>query len=614
MEVNTPRTRRRVTPGPSDHVTDDFRPSLVWDSFVSERIVGSDCYGQPIYEGFCTHCHKHFKNHRSFYAHIKNCGDTDANRKLDEFFGERAPAAANIPTVTSPTETLTMSEADRSVVLAICKLNLPISTVGKEEWKNLMSAVGATVKTPCPRKLRCLIVALAAEFRETIHQELRGKHVSVIADGGTLGDRTVYAVAFFTGRKIYFGAILTVEVSDHKSLAEALSVPLRKAMDAGAVITAIITDNARNLVLATTDCAQGGIAPTTVSVQQILGTPILHLQCGIHTANLTITDYCHESPDFATFKKEITDLFKFLRKKAIKKKLKKAGVTTKIPMIQDIKWLTYVQAFQFLKRYDSEINSVLRETKAENDKQQFDTVKDSWRRYLLVLEPLGVFETSVQTNNIYLGEYYEMYRVMIDELLKLQMPEANTLVDLLRKRLEETGFMTIAELSFIFQRSKLDEVRRKFHLLFSWAIRDVHDPQRPTVQTCYQKMTAKLVQICTFWGVHDAADVVPIMFETFLKEMQHETRETTEAFYRNLMSQKLRIKGRWVSWEGFAIVAFRLARLPASEAIAERMFSHLSNLFPAQRWGSGDDLLQDQMTIRMQSLFNEYNRKTDLNQ
>ena len=107
---------------------------------------------------------------------------------------------------------------------------------------------------------------------------------------------------------------------------------------------------------------------------------------------------------------------------------------------------------------------------------------------------------------------------------------------------------------------------------------------------------------------------MPIMFETFLKEMQHETRETTEAFYRNLMSQKLRIKGRWVSWEGFAIVAFRLAQLPASEAIAERMFSHLSNLFPAQRWGSGDDLLQDQMTIRMQSLFNESNRKTDLNQ
>ena len=132
-----------MTPGPSNHVTEDSRPSLIWDSFVSARIVGHDCYGQPIYEGFCAYCNKHFKNHRSFYAHVKNCGDTDANRKLDEFFGQRTRATANTPKVTTPAETLTMSEADRSVVLAICKLNLPISTVGKEEWKDLMSAVGS---------------------------------------------------------------------------------------------------------------------------------------------------------------------------------------------------------------------------------------------------------------------------------------------------------------------------------------------------------------------------------------------------------------------------------------------------------------------------------------
>ena len=581
----------------------------IWRNFEARQPVREDGYGQTIFSGVCAICKKRFKNHRSFYHHSKLCCADSGNTSLADYFSlskndeaERS-SSCRVTDIVQEEEKL-LSDADRAIVIAVCRLGIPLQTTGKEEWKQLLEAVGATKKTPCPQKLRGLIIALAANFRERIRRELKGKHVTVIADGGTLGDRTVYATAYFCEQRVYFGGLLTVSSSDHKSLAEALAPPIGELLKTNVLVVGIITDNAKNLVLATTSTAQDPKLASTqnASIQSLLKTDILHIQCGIHTTNLVIADYCRNSEDFCTFKKEITELFKHLRSKQVKLKLKNRGVSAKVPMIQEIKWLTYVEAFSFLQRYEGEINAVL----AEDTKSAFTSIKETWKAYLTVLDPLGKFLNYLQRNNAYLADYYEHYHKMIRELEALSSPQANELRQLLRLRIEDSGLLTLAELSFIFLRRNVKSVSSKYELLFSWSLEAVNHPRRHELQQCYERMIKRLTEICVFWRVNSAEEIIPVMFDIHLKEHQV-AGESGEFFFRKLMTKNLTINHKVISWQGFCLVAWRLAQLPASEAIAERMFSHLSSLFPSQRWGSTDQLLQDQMMIRMQTIFDAFN-------
>lgn len=585
----------------------------IWHNFEPDEPIRDDGYGRTIFSGVCSICRKRFTNHRSFYYHSKVCGRSPGNTRLDDYFGSSAIDGEEKSHPETPNgsvseileeEQMLMPESDRATVIAVCRLGIPLYTTAKLEWKQLMQAVGATVKTPCPQKLRALIIALAGNFRERIRRELRGKHVTVITDGGTLGERTVYAIAYFCEQRVYFGGMVTVSSSDHKSLAEALAHPIADLLKNDVIVVAIITDNARNLVLATTSPDQNPAgASKDASVQSLVQSPILHIQCGIHTTNLVIADYCRVSEDFCEFKKDITELFKLLRSKPMKRKLRRQGVSSKVPMIQEIKWLTYIDAFSFLKRYEREVNTVL----SEDGSTQFDSVKPIWMTYLTVLEPLGEFLKYLQRNNAYLAEYYVEYEKMIAQLERLASPEANKLIQLLRSRIEESGLLSLAELAFIFLRRDVKSVYTRFELLFSWSLEAVNNPRRKEIQMRYERLTSKLVEICRFWRVQAAEQVIPIMFDNYLREYQ-KTAEPAEFFFRKLMAKHLVVNGAPVSWQGFCIVAWRIAQLPASEAIAERMFSHLSSLFPSQRWGSADNLIEDQMMVRMQTVFDEYNK------
>lgn len=169
----------------------------------------------------------------------------------------------------------------------------------------------------------------------------------------------------------------------------------------------------------------------------------------------------------------------------------------------------------------------------------------------------------------------------------------------------------LSHLLFILSRIDVDAVKREFHSLFSWSIIDIKNPKRIELQAKYEELSRKLVELSEFWKISNAANVMPIMFELFLKNME-KINTTTEAFYRSLATKCIYIDGVGnVSCEGFAIVAFRISHLPASEAICERVFSHLTNLFTASRWATEDSLMDDQMTVRMQGIFDKSNQNQE---
>lgn len=585
----------------------------IWSIFEKGELIEMDKYGRKIYNGQCKVCHKFFENHRSFYSHGKRCilkkRDKIRNHNINEYVSSNKNSS-EIPGIETTCETITgscLSDDQIALVNAICHLNMPISTLGKSEWQGLISALGARSQTPCPAKIRGLVVAYASEIRMKIDNELSGKHVTVITDGGTLGDRTIYNVVFFSEKKLYFGGLLRVQISDHETLAKELQNPIKRIEKKEAVIIAIITDNAKNLSLATTSSAQNPrfTKNQITCIQELTRLPIFHVPCGIHTINLVISDYEKKSKDFSSFKIGITEYFRKLHSKPVKNVLRQAGITRKIPIIEEIKWRTYVEAFGFL---ETELDKIKECTSRNPEIFKELIFRDEWLDYLKVLKPLGVFETIVQDNNVYLSEYYQYYIKMINDIELMKTAESIEFKSLISQRMKNSGLECLSHLSFILSRIDIKSVKSEFHSLFSWNMIDISNPKRTELQTKYEELTRKLVELSQFWKVSDASRVIPIMFELFLKNMG-ESSTTTEAYYRSLSTKHVFINGLGnVSCQGFAIVALRISQLPASEAVCERVFSHLANLFPPSRWSTNDNFMDAQMTVRMQGIFDKSNQ------
>ena len=88
--------------------------------------------------------------------------------------------------------------------------------------------------------------------------------------------------------------------------------------------------------------------------------------------------------------------------------------------------------------------------------------------------------------------------------------------------------------------------------------------------------------------------------------------ESTEPFSRTMTSEVYcgeTHNGRQIaiSWKEFAITAFRICQLTATEVVAERVFSHLALILPANHYCCKDDLVSPQIIVRMQAIFGKAN-------
>ena len=346
-------------------------------------VTGRTSDGRPVREAKCTLCHQIFSNDRSGYKHLKNIHNI-ANivnnkgvRKLDEFFDINTNNAESFDnsvsqkeaeiTVVLPTNTITQSQI--RLILAICNLGIPLQTIGRREWMEFLAEVGAQVIVK-PKKLRSLIMIYKTEIKSRIRREIKGKNITLITDGGTICDKTYYVCILFCDKRLYFGGLAHVERSDHESIAKGLYQVLSYYLKKDSSLIGIVSDNASNILLATTDKNQPGpkinLQNQVISVQKLFNMKTLHISCGIHTANLILKDMMID-PNFASFKNGLVKLFKFLREKDIRLLAREKGIHFKIPLIQEIKWLCYLQAINFINTFRNQINEILMEKYNSND-------------------------------------------------------------------------------------------------------------------------------------------------------------------------------------------------------------------------------------------------------
>ena len=146
-------------------------------------------------------------------------------------------------------------------------------------------------------------------------------------------------------------------------------------------------------------------------------------------------------PDFQTFKKEMKRLFKFLREKKVRQKLTDLGVKQKVTLIQDIKWLSFYQAFSFLERFKGEVENVLADkTIRARKRPTFTTIPETWYAYLQALAPLGEFILETEKTDTRLCDVFSL---LSD--LKTKWDEFDSEVSRMLSTMMATRFESTAE-------------------------------------------------------------------------------------------------------------------------------------------------------------------------
>ena len=184
-----------------------------------------------------------------------------------------------------------IDEYTRLQIQLICRVGLPLATLKSCHWKDLLSFLGSDVKVT-PSRLRASLLLYSDEIKARNYAQLKGQLVSIITDGGTITDKEFYIVILYCNGKFYFAGALHLPHTDHDAIAEALAPVIDAILNHQGKPIAIVTDNARNLKLATTDTNQPGRTIDTSaqisSIQSRTGQPILHISCTIHSAHLLL--------------------------------------------------------------------------------------------------------------------------------------------------------------------------------------------------------------------------------------------------------------------------------------------------------------------------------------
>ena len=102
-------------------------------------------------------------------------------------------------------------------------------------------------------------------------------------------------------------------------------------------------------------------------------------------------------------------LFKFLREKKVRQKLKELGVKQKVDLVQEIKWLSFYQAFSFIRRFKAEVENVLADkTMRARKRPTFTTIPETWYAYMQALAPLGEFILKTEKSDTRLCDVFSL--------------------------------------------------------------------------------------------------------------------------------------------------------------------------------------------------------------
>lgn len=546
--------------------------------------------GNIVKRGRCPICNAYFSNHRSYLNHVNispNHSTEDFKQKIknqtiiDCVSSEKIDANLSFPERIPPKCSLSNEEINLCQFLCTC--SIPINIVTKKEFRVLMDNVKFTQVTR--NRARTLLLRYSNYLLDMTYFEMHDKQLSIISDGGTLNGRQFYVLAALTPQKSYFLDIIEMGKTDSESLLKAFEPIIKRVIDERCKIICFCTDNGSNLKKLTR-------SSDPQSIQRKLKIKAFRISCCIHTGNLTIKDVAAKLPVFAFFKEKITSLLSWMRRN--KSICSSVNIEGKIPLIQPIKWKTYTIAAIFIINNTAKINMIL-EKHGKNI--GFEKIPDKWLNFCTILKPLDKLITLCQRDRTLMYEFFAQQLQLLESWKKLIASNefSKTFIDCWNDRFIKTADLSIGKLAYVMTRSGR-----------VW-FKNLKVESNTRFMEEYSHIKDRMKQFASFFKM--GKDNFDRLFDNYLSAtFQYEDRDPV-CFWEEQQIKEHQYyddngEKKVISWKDFSNVAKILVQLPSTEALCERVFSHLSCLFPINRQNSRSDLIHAQTIIRMYHILN----------
>jgi hypothetical protein len=329
----------------------------------------------------------------------------------------------------------------------------------------------------------------------------------------------------------------------------------------------------------------------------------------VHSSNLILPTLAESWEDFYSFQAWVNAIMAWLRTREVKRVLReKYQVTEKVVVPQEAKWNTLLKAGLMIFRNWRSIAALADEFGQELDRQpEYDLV-------LAALAPFGTFIERVERDGATQGDAFKWMRELIATWEDQGTAIAAEMKRLLEGRFASTADGVMMELAHTLQ--------PEGHATYLQIVRLAHLPDTAIA-------ASKLAAVQRFRAVRlDLRNKVMELANFFHRPANGELSRDLLGMIASCYDRYQLNDGWWQPGEDvvmgwgtrramaedephriFCSVAEILTQFPASEAAAERLISVFEYLFNKQRMGSGTDLIDAEMMIRMWQIYHpqEYN-------
>jgi hypothetical protein len=254
---------------------------------------------------------------------------------------------------------------------------------------------------------------------------LKVKLVSLLTDGAKRGDKNFYVFVAYSAQKLYFIDLLNPESSESFIVTQDVAPIIQELNTYSIRVNYMVSDNASNMV-----CALNPNELTEI-VQILSGEKVLHVRCRYHSANLALEGLSREDAAFLAFQNEMTLIRQILRREPIENPSRKEGVTSKILVIQDVKWNTCIQASDFIWKHHGTIQTVLevvlKQIPFERWLPDYDMIRNTLSRSTRFIE---IIEKDMVRLAVF---YFHFCNVLKDLRIMTDNPYASQFANLLER-------------------------------------------------------------------------------------------------------------------------------------------------------------------------------------
>ncbi|KAK8878565.1 hypothetical protein M9Y10_005345 [Tritrichomonas musculus] len=538
--------------------------------------------GHPLVYSYCPFCKEKkikryfFTNENSHYAHSEKCEQCIEFKKYFEMFNNQI---------------LDM------IADFLASYQISINALCSIKFSNILQYSNPLIKIIKKSDIRKHIYILFNKYNSEINYQNVGEFASILIDGASRNLKNFYAFILFTKSRLFYIKISKMDKATSENISQVTKEIINYLNNVLNIeVISICTDHAANMVKAFNALDQ-------ISCQKLADTFFEWIGCTCHLLNLSISDL-EKNTEFINIKNTLLFILSLSQKMEF---------PHKVPTFSKTRWDSFSKCFNFSLFYKDRIFpkmlSVLydlleKKNIIEQKIQRNQFSIDLFNQYISVINEISIHQKYIQTyqsnefeelttiftymsnlinkigsNNFLLCQVFPEFILLKDFFSTLTTKDNKKFSEIILNRILNAKEYIQAAASFLFT--------SEGHNYFLCKLNEEEK------EDIISKIKSYLLKY-NYSKFGDNEDLLSEQFEKYLKMPNFGETDPFD-FWNNL---------RQVSgMNRLAELAIRILNMPCSEAAVERLFSHLKFVFGKKNYNKSDDLLNEELGIRMGNIY-----------